>query len=70
MHGSALLCTGFLQKRGLLSSCDERTSRCGAFSHCGAQALGALASVVVLHRLNGCGSRAAECGLSSCGTRA
>ena len=33
-------------------------------------ALGAQASVVVARGLNSCGSRALECRLSSCGTRA
>ena len=35
---------------------------------CGAQALGAWASVVVAHGLSSCGSWALECRLSSCGT--
>ena len=39
-------------EQGLLSSCDKRTYHCGAFSCCGAQALGALASVVVVHGLS------------------
>ena len=37
---------------------------------CGAQALGAWASVVVARGLSSCGSRALECRLSSCGARA
>ena len=61
------------------SSCTEwgATLRCGArvshhsgFSCCGAWALGTQASVVVVHRLSSCGSRALECRLSSCGLRA
>ena len=43
---------------------------CGGFSCCGAWALGARASVVVARGLSSCGSRALECRLSSCGTRA
>ena len=47
-------------------------------SRCGAQALGAWASVVVVRGLSSCGSRAlgtqasvvVACGLSSCGSRA
>ena len=39
-------------------------------SRCGAQALGARASVVVARGLSSCGSRALEYRLSSCGARA
>ena len=39
-------------------------------SRCGAQALGAQASVVVAHGLSSCGSWALECRLSSCGAQA
>ena len=46
------------------------TSHCGGFSCCGAQALGAWASVVVACGLSSCGSRALEHKLSSCGARA
>ena len=42
----------------------------GGFSCCGAWALGARASVVVLHGLSSCGSRALERRLSSCGAQA
>ena len=52
---------------GLLFRCGARASHCGGFSCCGAQALGAWASVVVAHGLSSCGSRALECRLSSCG---
>ena len=36
-------------------------SNWGGFSSCGAQALGARASVVAVHRLSSCGSQALEC---------
>ena len=48
------------------SSCGER----GATLCCGAQALGAQASVVVAHGLSSCGLRALELRVSSCGARA
>ena len=41
-----------------------------AASHCGAEALGARASVVVAQGLSSCGSRALERRLSSCGAQA
>ena len=47
-----------------------RASHCGGFSCCGAQALGAQASVVVARGLSSCGSWALERRLRSCGTRA
>ena len=47
--------------------CGARASLCGAFSCCGAWALGTWASVVVAHGLSSCGSQALECRLSSCG---
>ena len=50
--------------------CGVWASHCGGFSCCGAQALGARASVVVAHGLSSCGSRALECRLSSCDTQA
>ena len=50
--------------------CGARASHCGAFSCCGAQALGARASVVVACGLSSCGSWALERRLSSCGARA
>ena len=70
--GSSLLRTGFLklQQAGAALHGGARASHCGAFSCCGAQALGTRASVVVAHRLSSCGSRALEHRLSSCGTRA
>ena len=70
--GSSLLHMGFLQLRraGATLHCGARASHCGGFSCCGAQALGAWASVVVAHRLSNCGSRALERRLSSCGAQA
>ena len=70
--GSSLLHVGFLslQLVGATLRCGARASHCGGFSCCGAQALGARASVVVAHGLSSCGSRALERWLSSCGTRA
>ena len=50
--------------------CGTRASHCGGFSCCRAQALGAQASVVVVHRLSSCGSWAPEYRLSSCSTQA
>ena len=50
--------------------CSVQAFHCGGFSCCGAQGLGARASVVVAHRLSSCGSQALECRLSSCGARA
>ena len=50
--------------------CGAWASHCGGFSCCGAQALGARASVVVVRGLSSCGSQALEHRLSSCGTRA
>ena len=47
--------------------CSARPSHRGGFSCCGARALGARASVVVVCGLSSCGSRALECRLSSCG---
>ena len=57
-------------ERGATLSCGAQPPHCGGFSCCGAQALGARASVVVVHGLMSCGSRALERRLSSCGTRA
>ena len=70
--GSSLLCTGFLylQRVGVTLRCGEQASHCGGFSCCGAQALGAWASVVVACRLSGCGLWTLERRFSSCGTRA
>ena len=56
--GSSLLHVGFLQlwRAGATLHCSVRASHCGGLSCCGAQALGAWASVVVAHRLSGCGT--------------
>ena len=58
--GSSLLRAGFLYLRrvGATLRCGARASHCGGFSSCGAQALGAWASVVVARGLSSCGSRA------------
>ena len=50
--GSLLLCAGFLQLQwaGATLCPGARASHCGGFPRCGAQALGAWASVVVVHR--------------------
>ena len=56
-------------ERGAALRCVAWASHCGGFSCCGAQALGARASVVVAHRLSSCGLRALERRLSSCGAR-
>ena len=55
---------------GATLPCSARASHCGGFSCCGAQALGARASVVVARGLTSWGSRALERRLSSCGARA
>ena len=55
----------FLAALGL--HCSARASRCGSFSCCGAWALGAQGSVVVVHGLSSCGLWALELRLSSCG---
>ena len=70
--GSSLLSASFLQlwRVGATLRCGARASHCGGFSCCGAQALGAWASVLAAHGLGSCGSRALECRLSSCGARA
>ena len=52
-------------EQGLLSSCGAWVSHCGGFSCCGAQTLGALASVAAACGLSSCGSRALEHRLSS-----
>ena len=65
--GSSLLHVGFLQllrARATLHG-GVRASHCGGFSCCGAQALGARASVVVARGFSSCGSWALECRLSS-----
>ena len=70
--GSSLLHTVFLQLRPLraILRCGVWASHCGGFSCCGAQALSTQASIIVAHRLSGCGLRALECRLSSCRARA
>ena len=55
---------------GATLRCGVWASHCGGFSCCGAQALGARASVVVVRGLTSCGSQALERRFSSCGTRA
>ena len=52
--GSSLLHVGFLQLRraGVTLRCGARASHCSGFSHCGARALGARASVVAAHGLS------------------
>ena len=69
--GSSLLLTGllYLRRAGATLRCSARASHCGGFSHCGAWALGARASVVVACGLSSCGSQALERRLSSCGAR-
>ena len=59
--GSSLLHVGFLQSQqaGAALCCGAWASYCGGFSCCGAQALGAWASVVVAHGL----SCSAACGI-------
>ena len=52
---------------GATLRCGARASHCDGFSCCGAQALGARASVVVPHGLSSCGLWALELRLSSCG---
>ena len=71
--GSSLLRAGFLQLQqvGATLHCGVRASHCGGFSCCGAQALGAQASVVAAHGLSSCGAWALGCaGFSSCGSQA
>ena len=55
---------------GATHPCGARASHCRGFSRCGAQDLGAWASVVVARGLSSCGSRPLERRLSSCGVRA
>ena len=52
---------------GATLRCSAWASQYSGFSCCRAQAPGAQASVVVAHGLSGCGSRALESRLSSCG---
>ena len=70
--GSSLLRAGFLslQRAGATLRRGVHASLCGGFPCCGAQALGAQASVVVAHGLSSCSLRALEHRLSSCGARA
>ena len=67
--GSSLLRAGFLKLRraGATLRCGAWASHCGGFSCCGAQALGARASVVVARRLR---ARALERRLNSCDAQA
>ena len=65
MHGLSLVWRG-----GATLCYGTWASPCGGFSCCGAQALGARASVVVARGLSSCGLRALELRLSSCGSRA
>ena len=58
------------QRAGATLCCGARASQCSGFSCCGAQALGAWASVVVARGFSSCGSRALERRLSSCGAQA
>ena len=53
-------CVGssLLRRAGAPVCCGARASHCSGFSCCGAQALGARASVVVAHGLSSCGARA------------
>ena len=60
----------WLRRAGTTLCCGARASHCGGFSCCGAQALGAWASVVVACGLSSCGSRALEHRLGSCGAGA
>ena len=57
----------WLWRAGATLRCSAQASHGGGFSCCGAQALGAWASVVVACGLSSCGSRALESRLSSCG---
>ena len=59
-----------VRRAGATLRCRAQTSHCGGFSCCGAQALGAQASVVVARGLSSCVSQALEGRLSSCGARA
>ena len=61
-HGLSLV-----GRAGATLYCSARASHCGGFSCCGAQALGAWASVVVARGLSSCGLEALERKLSSCG---
>ena len=64
-----MLCTGILWLRcaGASLRCGARISHCGGFSCCGAQTVGAWASVVVARGLSSCGSRAVDHRLRSFG---
>ena len=70
--GSSLLRAGFLQLRqvGATLRCSAQASHCGGFSCCGALALGAQTSEVVVRGLSSCGSQALGHRLSSCGAQA
>ena len=58
--GSSLLRAGFLSlpRAGATLRRGAHASLCGGFPCCGAQALGAWASVVAAHGLSSCGARA------------
>ena len=56
-------------EQGLLSSYSVQASHCSGFSCCSAWAPGSQASVAVAYGLSGCGSRALEHRLSSCGAQ-
>ena len=47
-----------LRRAGATPHCCAQASHCGGFSCCGARALGTRASVVVVCRLNSCGTQA------------
>ena len=51
---------------GAILCCSAPASQCGGFSPCGAQAIGAQASVVGACRLSSSSSQALEHGLGSC----
>ena len=70
LAASGLRCCARAFSRGATLRCGVRASHCGGFSCCGAWALGAWASVVVVHGHSSCGLWALECRLSSCGAQA
>ena len=59
-----------MRRAGATLHCSAQASHCGGFSLCGAQGLGAWASVVAVRGLSSCDSRAVEHRLSSCGAQA
>ena len=56
--------------QGLFSSWNVQASHCRAFSCCGAQTLGAQASVAATPGLKSCGAQSVEHRLNSCGVQA